>query len=168
MQCPDCRLEIPSDSLFCCYCGQRLRSCAQCELFFTEEASFCGSCGADLVGPRTPTFSPPDDAEDSAVGFLYQCVDPDTCYALTPGDNTVGAGGNNDIVIHHPAISWNHAVFLCRDDRVLLQDSASTNGTFVNDQRVRTPHRLEHLDAIRFGSEEFQIWIIDAADGPGF
>ena len=56
-------------------------------------------------------------------------------------------------------MSWNHALLVSRNDRVLIQDSASTNGTFVNDMRVTRPRELKHGDLIRFGNVEYRLWI---------
>lgn len=71
----------------------------------------------------------------------------------------VGAGGNNDIIIAHPAVSWNHAIIICRDGKALIQDSASTNGTFLNGEPLIASRQLRQGDLIRFGSEEFRVWL---------
>ena len=160
MSCPECQREIPSDSLYCCYCGEPLQRCERCELFFLSTAAFCGGCGGQLLGKREPQFQPPEDPDDHVLAYLYEPGSPETLYPLEKGDNTVGAGGNNDIVIDRPAISWNHAILIFRNDKVLLQDSASTNGTFVNDTRVQQPCRVEHDNVIRFGGEEFRLWLM--------
>ncbi len=159
MHCPDCQRDIPSDSLFCCYCGEALQRCPICELFFFSNAAFCGSCGGELRSAEQPGFNPPHGVDDGVFGYLYDPDSPDTYYPLLEGDNTVGAGGNNDIIIERPAISWNHAIVICRDERLLLQDSASTNGTFLNDTRIRVPRKLNHDDMVRFGNEEFLLWL---------
>lgn len=178
MNCPDCQRRIPSDSLYCCYCGQSLRRCEECELFFDERAAFCGSCGSPLETQRassTGEFPAPsqtlnssqppatgsvsDALGDDTIGYLHDSNDESKRYFLSLGDNTVGAGANNDIIINRPAVSWNHAILICRGGRVLVQDSASTNGTFVNDDFVRSPCHLEHGEEVRFGSENFQLWL---------
>lgn len=159
MNCPDCQRHIPSDSLFCCYCGQSLQVCTSCERFFPSEAAFCGTCGGQLTAADTPRFEPPQQPGEDVAGYLYELTTPPTHYPLTRGDNTVGAGGNNDIVIDRPPISWNHAILICRAERILLQDSASTNGTFLNGDPIRAPRPLSHGDIVRFGSEEFHTWL---------
>lgn len=168
MNCPNCQRKIPGDSHFCCYCGQSLRRCASCELFFDTKALFCGSCGGSLISidsspddssrPQDPD-PPQDSLDEDSIGYLIDIDDASDRYRLSLGDNTVGAGGNNDIVINRPAVSWNHAILICRNGRVLVQDSASTNGTFVNDQLVRTPRPVSHDEIVRFASEKFRIWL---------
>lgn len=75
------------------------------------------------------------------------------------GETLVGAGGNNDIIISSPAVSWNHAIIICRDGKAIIQDTASTNGTFLNGARITAPQQLNQGDLLRFGSEEFQVWL---------
>lgn len=159
MDCPDCKRHIPKDSRFCSYCGKSLRKCQTCDRFFGTEATFCGTCGGRLVEQRIPTFDPPEQPGEDVFGYLYELTATPAQYPLHLGDNTIGAGGNNDIVIHRPAVSWNHAILICRNDRILVQDSASTNGTFLNGNRIRSPKRLNHGDILRFGSEEFRVWL---------
>ena len=159
MDCPNCQRQIPDDSRFCSYCGKSLRKCRTCDRLFGSDATFCGICGDRLIEPRTPTFEPPDEPDEDVFGYLYELTATPTQYPLFLGDNTVGAGGNNDIVIHRPAVSWNHAILICRNDKILVQDSASTNGTFLNGQPIHTPRRLGHGNLLRFGSEEFRVWL---------
>ena len=49
----------------------------------------------------------------------------------------IGRDPDADIVVPDPRVSWQHAVVSRQDDGWQLQDSSSTNGTFVNGQRVR-------------------------------
>ena len=159
MDCPDCQRQIPPDSRFCSYCGQPLQKCESCELFFDADAAFCGSCGDQLGTSTSPDFEPPNHRNEAVFGYLYEADDPASFHSLCDGDNTVGAGGNNDIVIDHPTISWNHAIVLCGDNRVRVQDSASTNGTFVDGVTVRKPMPVEHGEAIRFGDRDYLLWL---------
>jgi len=49
----------------------------------------------------------------------------------------IGRDPQSDIVVADPRVSWAHAVLRHADGRWLLEDSGSTNGTFVDGQRVR-------------------------------
>ncbi len=49
----------------------------------------------------------------------------------------LGRDPESDIVIADPRVSWDHAVLRLEDGSWLLEDSGSTNGTFVGSGRVR-------------------------------
>jgi len=49
----------------------------------------------------------------------------------------IGRDPHADIVLADPRVSWQHAVVEERGGSWLLQDAGSTNGTFVNRERVR-------------------------------
>lgn len=49
---------------------------------------------------------------------------------------TVGRHPHNDIVITHPAVSGQHAALNVTGGAVQVEDLGSTNGTFVNGQRI--------------------------------
>ena len=49
---------------------------------------------------------------------------------------TIGRKPHNDIVIPHSAISGEHAALTQNADGVFLEDLGSTNGTYVNGQRI--------------------------------
>lgn len=161
MKCPDCNRSIPADSRFCSYCGTRLQTCQPCQLAYSGDAGYCGDCGRQLPvrADGRAGFDPADVVSDDALGLLYDPDDPDTAHELGADDRTVGAGGNNDIVIDDPTISWNHAVILSRDDGLRLQDTASTNGTFVQDREIEKPQPVDHGDTVRFGDCEFRVWL---------
>ncbi|NOX76344.1 MAG: FHA domain-containing protein [Gammaproteobacteria bacterium] len=75
----------------------------------------------------------------------------------------IGRSADNDIVINDGLVSKYHAVIEARphaDGRsgfdYFLQDRASTNGCFVNDQRVGSG-RLHQNDVIRLGVNHFRF-----------
>lgn len=49
---------------------------------------------------------------------------------------TVGRSAVCNIVINNPNVSSNHAKFIIKDKTVTLEDTNSTNGTFVNGERI--------------------------------
>ncbi|MFC1961418.1 response regulator [Chloroflexota bacterium] len=56
-------------------------------------------------------------------------------------------------------VSRQHAALLAGADRLLLVDLGSTNGTFVNEQRLaaQKPYRLRHGDAVRLGEINIEV-----------
>ena len=63
---------------------------------------------------------------------------------------TIGRLSDNVVVIDNPAVSGHHARVFRDGDRYVLEDLASTNGTFVN-EKPTSRHTLEHGDAILVG-----------------
>ena len=57
-------------------------------------------------------------------------------YVLRAGNTTVGRHPESDIFLNDVTVSRHHCRFLVSDDRLSLEDSGSTNGTYVNDERV--------------------------------
>lgn len=74
-------------------------------------------------------------------------------WRLEGGSCTLGRGSNADFLLDDDGISRLHArVFIGADGRMRVKDLTSTNGTFVNNERVDV-HELKDGDDIRLGSE---------------
>ena len=71
----------------------------------------------------------------------------------------IGRGIQNDIPIINQDVSRKHARLTLTDEGVFsLEDLDSTNGTFVNGERITQPVDLKRSDVIRLGSEvEFEL-----------
>jgi FHA domain len=70
---------------------------------------------------------------------------------------TLGRNPGCDCVINEETISAVHARFAFHQGHWWLEDLNSTNGTFINEQRVTTPVVLTANDLLRFGEIEYQI-----------
>lgn len=64
-------------------------------------------------------------------------------------------------------VSRHHCVFTVDDFSVHIRDLGSTNGTFVNDQRVRGEVLLNSGDRIRVGKLDFELAIGEAVTATG-
>jgi pSer/pThr/pTyr-binding forkhead associated (FHA) protein len=62
----------------------------------------------------------------------------------------IGRDAGNQVVIDHPSVSSRHAKVRQSDKGLFLTDLGSTNGTFVNDDKV-VDCQLAHQDWIRIG-----------------
>ena len=74
---------------------------------------------------------------------------------------TVGRNPACDCMIDDDTVSAYHAQINYRHNQWWLEDLGSTNGCFINDQRVTSPIVLTSDDRIRFGQISFQLQIDD-------
>ena len=68
----------------------------------------------------------------------------------------IGRGDENDVVLADPGVSRAHARLDARDAAAVVRDLGSTNGTFVNGQRVVT-QELRDGDELTFGNTRMRF-----------
>ncbi len=74
-------------------------------------------------------------------------------YALEDGTWIVGRNPTSEICLKDSQVSWQHAALVCAHDGCVLEDLGSTNGTFLQDQRIQ--RRVLHPgDRIKIGPFE--------------
>lgn len=57
-------------------------------------------------------------------------------YLLRPGNTTVGRHPDSDIFLDDVTVSRHHCRFVVKEGSVMVEDSGSTNGTYVNGERA--------------------------------
>jgi pSer/pThr/pTyr-binding forkhead associated (FHA) protein len=67
----------------------------------------------------------------------------------------VGRSPDADVVIDDPSVSKHHAKLIWDGTRTLVEDLKSSNGTWVNNDRLHVGLALNDLDTIRFGEAQF-------------
>ena len=71
---------------------------------------------------------------------------------LNQAEVEIGKAPHNRLVIADPTVSSTHAIILVRDGGYNIVDLGSSNGTFVNGQRLgNESHTLQHGDKIQLG-----------------
>ena len=80
----------------------------------------------------------------------------------TPGA-VIGREGS-DIVVADPEVSRRHAAIREHDGGVAIEDLGSTNGTFVNGERIEGLHSLSDGDTVRLGNTTWRLRAPSAAD----
>ena len=75
------------------------------------------------------------------------------------GAATLGTAGGATIVVGgDPTVSSRHAELTVDRGGAVVRDLGSTNGTFVNNQRLAAPRRLADGDVLRLGgATQFKV-----------
>ncbi len=72
-------------------------------------------------------------------------------FSLEQSISSIGRSAANDIVLNDSEVSRHHARILRQGSIYSIEDLGSTNGTFVNNQRLTSPVSLSDGDLIGFG-----------------
>ncbi len=76
---------------------------------------------------------------------------PGMVFLLEQDEILLGRDLANDITIGDPEVSRRHGRIFMQDDNIFVEDLGSTNGTFLNDERISSPKQLRIGDLITLG-----------------
>ena len=76
---------------------------------------------------------------------------PGKVFALSTNEVVLGRDIDNEVVINDAEISRRHTRLLIQEGGYVVEDLGSTNGTFVNGQKITGSHVLEPGQTIRLG-----------------
>lgn len=77
--------------------------------------------------------------------------------AVSTAPFAVGRRSSCDLTLDSRMVSQVHAEFFERDGKLWLRDQSSTNGTFVNGQRLDSEQQLSDGDIVHFADFEFHF-----------
>ncbi len=89
--------------------------------------------------------------ESEALLVVERGPVPSLRYALQQEQMTIGRSAGNELVLADPEVSRRHVRVLRRADGYAVEDIGSTNGTFVNGQRISHLTLLQDGDTIDLG-----------------
>jgi pSer/pThr/pTyr-binding forkhead associated (FHA) protein len=78
---------------------------------------------------------------------------PGAAFTLEGDQLTIGRDSTNEIVINDAEVSRRHARLTFQGGKYVLEDLGSTNGTFVNGQRLAGPRVLKPGEVVSFGEQ---------------
>jgi hypothetical protein len=82
----------------------------------------------------------------------YWLVGSDGRFALNKGVNVIGRAPDADVRILSAKVSRHHAQITIDDERAVIEDLDSKNGTFLGSARVEHLTPISHGDEIRLGT----------------
>ncbi len=77
-------------------------------------------------------------------------------FLLKDGNTTIGRHPESDIFLNDVTVSRHHCRFVASGDTLSVEDSGSTNGTYVNDERVDSAE-LSAGDDVLIGRFHFVV-----------
>src|SRR6186997_2846677 len=78
---------------------------------------------------------------------------PGVIFPLEGDQLTIGRDANNGVAINDAEVSRKHSRLTFQGGKYVLEDLGSTNGTFVNGQRLAGPRVLKSGEVVSFGEQ---------------
>ncbi len=127
----------------CPHCGKKLSK---------PEAAFCPNCGTPLQGSQAQTAGATVHGGALAKIVIHQPGEETREEFLAKAVVTLGRRNTNDIQVLSPIVSGQHAKIELTHQGHTLTDLRSTNGTYLNGQRLEPDKTrlLANNDLIRF------------------
>jgi pSer/pThr/pTyr-binding forkhead associated (FHA) protein len=104
--------------------------------------------------PKAPT---------AATGGRLVCLTDGREYTISSAPLVIGREAGCDIVVPNKDVSRRHAEIFVSPQGYVLVDS-STNGTFVNGDRIEAQRVLSRADVIKIGDHEFRFYADKAVE----
>lgn len=95
---------------------------------------------------------------------LLSGVNAGTEYPLEKEELYLGRDVNNDITINDSEVSRKHARLLKQGENYTYQDLGSTNGSFIQGQRIEIPVMLLPGTTITIGERVMLSYVVEGAD----
>ena len=83
----------------------------------------------------------------------------ETTYTIS--EVTIGREEGNTISLQDDTVSTIHSRFIYKNRHWWIEDLSSTNGTFLNDERIVSPTILMSGDEVRIGKQIMEVKILD-------
>jgi serine phosphatase RsbU (regulator of sigma subunit) len=103
--------------------------------------------------------APEGTIEPDTIGHylvMLEGAEPGRCVEVGATPITIGRHPGLTLVLADTELSRRHARVSLVDDKAMVEDLGSTNGTFVDGERIAAPWMLEEGKVLRIGSQRFR------------
>lgn len=94
-------------------------------------------------------------APSSTLGMLWVLEGRRRGYFYPIKHGTVVGREEGDLILEDSKVSSSHAKFTVEDDQFIIWDFGSSNGTYVNGERIRGATTLQENDQVKIGDTVF-------------
>lgn len=135
-----------------------MKTCRNCFRHYKDTANFCVFCGVPVTTDE-PVAESNNKKEfkvkiSYAIGSDTKEIEQHTFPALIGRDSS-----SVDIPILDPSVSRKHCKLSLRGETVILEDVGSSNGTFVNGQRISEATPITADDELTIGKIKAAICV---------
>src|ERR1700743_2316827 len=117
--------------------------------------------------PKAPTsIAPRSDARSFVLRFISGKYQGGEFPIATDKQILVGRSSDLDMVLVEDMVSRKHARIAMQGDQIWIEDLGSTNGTFVNGEKVKKA-RLKEGDRVLIGTSILKVAAADPAQPQG-
>ena len=154
------------------------RLCPACGSENTPSAAFCTACGQGLTGEPTLKLRRDELLEElKRRGMRGGAADREASLLVTRGPNAgatysladdvtvLGRDPDSDVFLIDPTVSRRHAEIRRAEDKLVIKDLGSVNGTYVHKIRVESTE-LADRDEIQLGRYKLQVRIPSVSTDP--
>ena len=135
---------------------QEYRRAREAMLRSRGNETICAERHLALDADPNPTAIRDEEGHDAKGLLDFWLSDRDYVYPLKTGLNTMGRSSDNDVVVEDLYVSRRHCgVMIHHDTVVMLHDTASKNGTFLNGCKIAGPTQLRAGDEIRICTKTY-------------
>ena len=85
-------------------------------------------------------------------------------FRIGQGEHLIGSAADCELRLPFPTISRHHARLYISADRIEIEDLDSSNGSFVDGQRLHGRQRINAGNDMRLGAVTLRLQAIDAGD----
>jgi pSer/pThr/pTyr-binding forkhead associated (FHA) protein len=130
--------------------GQKVRRLPQ--------AAAQAPAAAPVAAPSRPAPAPSSGGQGVAKRLVITSGAKEGLELDLPGELlTIGRSGESGLVIRDDYTSTHHARLLLWNEGWMIQDLDSTNGTYLNGQRVTTPVLVPLNTPVKIGTTTFEL-----------
>lgn len=94
------------------------------------------------------------------LGYMIVSKGPRRGKVYQIKENAMIGRKDGDLILNDPKVSSPHAKLRLKDTEFVLTDFDTTNGTFVNDQRISAATPIKENDEIRIGDTTFVFKVL--------